>query len=89
MCFLNNIILKSFKSCCNLLKWTTKYNTAYNGEYTITYDRDKFVEKDRDKDEHFDEKTPFPVMFCISNYNHQHVISYHYVDTKNIPNKYR
>jgi hypothetical protein len=69
-------------------KWTTKYNTAYNGEYTITYDRDKFVEKDKDKDEHFDEKTPFPVMFCVSQYNQQQVISYHYVDTKGIPDKY-
>jgi hypothetical protein len=69
-------------------KWTAKYNTAYNGEYTITYDRDKFVEKDKDKDEHFDEKTPFPVMFCVSQYNQQQVISYHYVDTKGIPDKY-
>ena len=69
-------------------KWTTKYNTAYNGEYTITYDRDKFVEKDKDKDEHFDEKTPFPVMFCVSQYNQQQVISYHYVATKGIPEKY-
>ena len=79
-------------------KWTTKYNTAYNGEYMITYDRDKFVRGSRDdengeNDEKMEnkdniEKLPFPVMFCISNYNHQHVISYHYVDTKNIPDKY-
>ena len=87
-------------------KWTTKYNTAYNGEYMITYDSDKFVterQEDNDEndenDENYDndekkesndniEKLPFPVMFCISNYNHQHVISYHYVDTKNIPDKY-
>lgn len=67
-------------------KWTTKYNTAYNGEYTITYDRDKFV--DMGKDEHRDEKTPFPVMFCVSQYSQQQVISYHYVDTKSIPDKY-
>ena len=67
-------------------KWTTKYNTAYNGEYTITYDRDKFV--DMDKGEQRDEKTPFPVMFCLSQYNQQQVISYHYVDTKSIPDKY-
>jgi hypothetical protein len=81
-------------------KWTTKYNTAYNGEYMITYDRDKFVrgrQDDSDENDENDEKKessdnveqlPFPVMFCISNYNYQHVISYHYVDTKTIPDKY-
>jgi hypothetical protein len=81
-------------------KWVLKYNTAYNGEYMITYDRDKFVTGRRDQNDENDEndeikenkdnieKLPFPVMFCISNYNHQHVISYHYVDTKNIPYKY-
>ena len=85
-------------------KWVSKYNTAYNGEYMISYDRDKFVRGLRDdendendeNDEKHDkkdtndniEKLPFPVMFCISNYNQQHIISYHYVDTKNIPDKY-
>lgn len=79
-------------------KWTIKYNTAYNGEYMITYDRDKFVrelrEDENDENDENDEKTDnieklvFPVMFCISKYNHQRVISYHYVDTKNIPDKY-
>jgi hypothetical protein len=78
-------------------KWTKKYNTAYNGEYMITYDRDKFITGPRLENDENDEKTeskdnieklPFPVMFCISNYNHQHVISYHYIDTKNIPDKY-
>jgi len=34
------------------------------------------------------EKIQFPVMFCISKYNQQQVISYHYVDTRNIPDKY-
>lgn len=24
-------------------KWVKRYNTAYNGEYMITYDRDKFI----------------------------------------------
>jgi hypothetical protein len=82
-------------------KWVTKYNTAYNGEYMISYDRDKFVrglrDDENDENDENDEKKenkdnietlPFPVMFCISDYNHQHVISYHYVDTKNIPDKY-
>jgi hypothetical protein len=81
-------------------KWTKKYNTAYNGEYMITYDRDKFITKrsyDNDENDENDEKKentdnneklPFPVMFCIGNYNQQHVLSYHYVDTKNIPDKY-
>jgi hypothetical protein len=79
----------------NDTKWVFKYNTAYNGEYMISYDRDKFVRgsqhyENDDKTENKDniEKLPFPVMFCVSNYNHQHVISYHYVDTKNIPDKY-
>ena len=79
----------------NDTKWVFKYNTAYNGEYMISYDRDKFVRgsQDDDNDEKTEnkdniEKLPFPVMFCINNYNHQHVISYHYVDTKNIPDKY-
>jgi hypothetical protein len=79
-------------------KWVSKYNTAYNGEYMISYDGDKFVRELRDdekeekdeKEENKDniETLPFPVMFCISSYNHQRVISYHYVDTKNIPDKY-
>ena len=76
----------------NDTKWVSKYNSAYNGEYMISYDRDKFVRGSQhdDKTENKDniEKLLFPVMFCISNYNHQHVISYHYVDTKNIPDKY-
>ena len=82
----------------NDCKWTESYNTAYNGEYMITYDRDKFVrelrEDENDENDENDEKMDnidklvFPVMFCISKYNHQRVISYHYVDTKNIPDKY-
>jgi hypothetical protein len=79
----------------NDTKWVFKYNTAYNGEYMISYDRDKFVRGSQhdESDEKTEnkvsiEKLSFPVMFCISNYNHQHVISYHYVDTKNIPDKY-
>jgi hypothetical protein len=35
------------------------------------------------------EKKPFPVMFCVSEYIQQQVISYHYVDTQNIPDEYR
>ena len=69
-------------------KWATKYNTAYNGEYMIIHDRDKFVDMDKDEDEHRDEKIAFPVMFCLSQYNQQQVISYHYVETKSIPDKY-
>jgi len=91
-------------------KWVSKYNTAYNGEYMISYDKDNFVRglRDDENDENDEndekndkndkndkkdnndniEKLPFPVMFCISNYNQQHIISYHYVYTKNIPDKY-
>ena len=79
-------------------KWVTKYNSAYNGEYMIEYDRDKFTRGLRDdendeKDEKKENKDnietlPFPVMFCISDYNHHQVISYHYVNTNNIPYKY-
>ena len=79
-------------------KWVLKYNTAYNGEYVISYDRDMFVrglrEDENDENDENDDKTDnieklvFPVMFCVNNYNHQHVISYHYVDTKKIPDKY-
>jgi hypothetical protein len=95
--------------------WVKKYNTAYNGEYMITYDKDKFIrggeadddewssENDNGENEENEEneerkenmrnrtkieKRPFPVMFCISEYNQQQVISYHYVDTKSIPDKY-
>jgi hypothetical protein len=93
-------------------KWVKRYNTAYNGEYMITYDRDKYVEKDEDekdedeedeenedlqngenddkniKNSHRIKEIPFPVMFCVSEYNQQKVLSYHYVDTENIPDKY-
>lgn len=101
--------------------WVKKYNTAYNGEYTITYDKDKFIRvgeaddgewsSENDNEESGEngengeneeneeikenmrnrtkiEKMPFPVMFCVSEYNQQQVISYHYVDTKSIPDKY-
>jgi hypothetical protein len=34
------------------------------------------------------EKKPLPVMFCVSEYNQQYVVSYHYVDTKSIPDNY-
>jgi len=84
-------------------KWVKRYNTAYNGEYMITYDGDKFVEEDHELREENDEnykknenmrnrrnieKKQFPVMFCVSAYNQQQVISYHYVDTKGIPDSY-
>jgi hypothetical protein len=85
-------------------KWVKKYNTAYNGEYMIIYDRDKYVEEhdiddeyveddkgergERDETKENIEKIPFPVMFCVSEYNQQQVISYHYVDTDDIPDKY-
>jgi hypothetical protein len=93
----------------NDAKWVKKYNTAYNGEYMIVYDRgrdndrdavDESMEDDnretrenREKKEYIrnnrdTEKIPFPVMFCISDYKHQQVISYHYVDTQNIPAEY-
>jgi hypothetical protein len=80
--------------------WVKKYNTAYNGAYTISYDRSRFVEDENDENDEKDEikenmkkvknidKQPFPLMFCVSEYIQQQVISYHYVDTQNIPDEY-
>jgi len=80
-------------------KWVKNYNTAYNGEYMIDYDRYQLEYNDlrEDENDENDEKVintknkskkPFPVMFCISDYNQQQVLSYHYVDTRNIPDEY-
>ena len=44
--------------------------------------------KERNKNKRNIGIIPFPVMFCIHDYNHQQVLSYHYIDTKNIPDKY-
>jgi hypothetical protein len=77
-------------------KWVKNYNTAYNGEYMIDYDRYQLEDDNLNEDEKDEKvintknksKKPFPVMFCISEYNQQQVLSYHYVNTKNIPDEY-
>jgi hypothetical protein len=74
-------------------KWVKNYNTAYNGEYMVRYDRDDLLENDDTNDDTTKNKsnirkTHFPVIFCIGEYRQQQVLSYHYVDTTNIPDIY-
>ena len=74
-------------------KWVKNYNTAYNGEYMVRYEKDDLLENDDINDDTIKNKsnirkTHFPVIFCIGEYRQQQVLSYHYVDTTNIPDIY-
>ena len=59
----------------------------------VRYDRDDLLENDDTNDDTTKNKsnirkTHFPVIFCIGEYRQQQVLSYHYVDTTNIPDIY-
>jgi hypothetical protein len=100
----------------NDCKWTSQYNSAYNGNYNIEYDPNKYElsdnadSSDRDsEDSEYSEdiedtksvidggknkkklKNKFiklAMRICIDDYSLQAPISYHYIDTNNIPKRY-
>ena len=97
----------------NDCKWTSQYNSAYNGNYNIEYVPNKYElsdnadSSDRDSEDSDDSEDTKSVIdggknkkklknkfiklamrICIDDYSLQTPISYHYIDTSNIPKKY-
>jgi hypothetical protein len=86
----------------NDCKWTLRYNSAYNGDYNIKYIPNKYEVSDIDSDdmesmidggkskENLKTKSiKLAMRICIDEYSLQMPISYHYIDTSNIPKRYQ
>ena len=82
--------------------WTENYNSAYNGSYNINMIEDSDSEEERQEnditnninisdisDNKEDENIyNLSMRICIDDYKLQTPLSYSYINTKNIPNKY-
>jgi hypothetical protein len=71
--------------------WTENYNSAYNGAYTIDMDEKTGSDNDKDNDKDSDNdknKYYLAMRICISDYTFQTPLSFYYINTEDIPNKY-
>ena len=64
--------------------WTENYNSAYNGSYIINMDE----KNDNDNDDNDNDKYYLAPRICISDYTFQAPLSFYYINTEDIPNKY-
>lgn len=63
--------------------WTENYNSAYNGSYIINMDEKNDNDNDNDNDKYY-----LAPRICISDYTFQAPLSFYYINTEDIPNKY-
>ena len=71
--------------------WTENYNSAYNGSYIINMDEKNDNDNDNDNNNDNDndnDKYYLAPRICISDYTFQAPLSFYYINTEDIPNKY-
>jgi hypothetical protein len=86
----------------NDCKWTLQYNSAYNGDYNIKYipnkyeisymdsdDNETTIDGGKSKEKQKNKSIKLAMRICIDEYSLQAPISYHYIDTSNIPKRYQ
>lgn len=61
--------------------WTEEYNSAYNGSYVINMDEK--TDADNEKNKYY-----LAMRICINDYTFQTPLSFYYINTEVIPNKY-
>lgn len=86
----------------NDCKWTLQYNSAYNGDYNIKYipnkyeisymdsdDNESTIDGGKSKEKQKNKSIKLAMRICIDEYSLQAPMSYHYIDTSNIPKRYQ
>ena len=70
--------------------WTENYNSAYNGSYIINMDEknDNNNNNNNNNDDNDNDKYYLAPRICISDYTFQAPLSFYYINTEDIPNKY-